>query len=211
MVQFARPCQRARPVPVDRNFPIPDHQDATLRVDHGVAAINVHCWPFPQRASRARTPGWSYDAVMRKTLIVALAAACSGGGSGSGVDGNKKLADLTASEANAECNFLFDTYPQVTVSCPDGTSTTKGEDPTRRATECNKGTAGVPAGCTVTIDQFEACVADLYHETDAARCSVSTSPPMSCALSPPVSVGTRSTGINGTQGPTRWRADSSSP
>jgi type II secretory pathway predicted ATPase ExeA len=30
-------------------------------------------------------------------------------------------------------------------------------------------------------------------------------------MSPPASVGTRSTGINGIQGPTRWRADGSSP
>jgi transposase len=30
-------------------------------------------------------------------------------------------------------------------------------------------------------------------------------------LSPPASAGTRSTGVTGTQGPTRWRADGSSP
>jgi hypothetical protein len=116
---------------------------------------------------------------MKKILLVALVAAC-GGGSGSGVDRNKKLADLTASEANAECNYLFDTYPQVTVACPGGTSTTKGEDPTQRATDCN-GTTGVPAGCMVTVGQAEACLSDVYHESDAALCSTSTSPPTSCA------------------------------
>jgi hypothetical protein len=31
------------------------------------------------------------------------------------------------------------------------------------------------------------------------------------SVSPPVGVGTRSTGINGIQGPARWRADGSSP
>jgi len=30
-------------------------------------------------------------------------------------------------------------------------------------------------------------------------------------LSPPASLGTRSTGVTGIQGPTRWRADGSSP
>jgi integrase len=35
--------------------------------------------------------------------------------------------------------------------------------------------------------------------------------PLGKLLSPPASVGTRSTGINGIQGPTRWRADGSSP
>jgi predicted DNA-binding transcriptional regulator YafY len=30
-------------------------------------------------------------------------------------------------------------------------------------------------------------------------------------LSPPVSAGTRTTGVTGSQGPTRWRADGSSP
>jgi hypothetical protein len=30
-------------------------------------------------------------------------------------------------------------------------------------------------------------------------------------VSPPASVGTRSTGVTGIQGPTRWRADGSSP
>jgi hypothetical protein len=31
------------------------------------------------------------------------------------------------------------------------------------------------------------------------------------AVSPPASLGTRSTGVTGIQGPTRWRADGSSP
>ena len=116
---------------------------------------------------------------MKKILLVALVAAC-GGGSGSGVDSNKKLVDLTASEANEECNYLFDTYPLITVNCPGGTTITKGEDPTKRATECN-GTTGVAAGCTITVGQAEACINDVYHESDAALCSTSTSPPASCA------------------------------
>jgi hypothetical protein len=116
---------------------------------------------------------------MKKLLFVALVAACGGSGSGSGIDSNKKLADLTASEVNTECNYLFDTYPQVTVTCPGGTTITKGEDPTKRAADCN-GTNDVPAGCTVTVGQSEACLSDVYHESDAALCSTSTSPPASC-------------------------------
>jgi hypothetical protein len=118
---------------------------------------------------------------MKKILFVALVAACGGGsGSGSGVDSNKKLADLTASESDAECNYAYDTYPQVTVTCPGGTSITKGEDPTQRAADCN-GTTDVPAGCTVTVGQVEACLSDIYHESDAALCSTNTLPPASCA------------------------------
>src|SRR6185369_11412071 len=41
--------------------------------------------------------------------------------------------------------------------------------------------------------------------------SSTTSAFSSLELSPPASVGTRSTGITGLQGPTRWRGDGSSP
>ena len=116
---------------------------------------------------------------MKKTLFVVLLAAC-GGGSGSGVDSGKKLADLTSSEASAECNYLFDSYPQVTVNCPGGTTVKKGEDPAKRAADCN-GMVNVPAGCTVTVGQAEACSDDIYNETDAALCSSSTPIPASCA------------------------------
>jgi hypothetical protein len=115
---------------------------------------------------------------MKKILFVAFVAACdsSSGSLSSGVDSNKKLADLTASEASAECNYLFDTYPSVTVQCGAGSSVTKGKD----STDCD-GTTGVPAGCTLTVGQSEACLADVYHESDAALCSISTAPPASCA------------------------------
>lgn len=115
---------------------------------------------------------------MKKLLFVALMAAC--GSSGSGVDSNKKLADLTASEATSECNYLFDTYPQKTVTCPDSTTVSVGEDPTKRAAQCN-GTVGVPAGCTLTVGQAEACIDDLYNEPAATLCSSTAMTPASCA------------------------------
>src|SRR6185295_6649781 len=56
----------------------------------------------------------------------------------------------------------------------------------------------------------------LYSLIDAAsRCEIDVLLP--CAMSnhyqvsPPASLGTRSTGVTGIQGPTRWRADGSSP
>jgi hypothetical protein len=131
---------------------------------------------------------------MKKILFVGLVVACGGGGSGSGVNGSKRLADLTASESNTECNYLFDTYPLVTVECPGGTTITKGEDPTDRSTDCN-GTTGVPPGCTVTVGQAESCIADIYHESDAALCSTSTAPPTSCA--PLFSAACQGTGLTG--------------
>lgn len=116
---------------------------------------------------------------MKKLLLVTLIAAC-GGGSGSGVDSGKQLKDLTSSEAAKECNYLFDTYPQITVQCPGGGTAHKGEDPAKRATDCT-GTVNVPAGCTVTVGQSEQCIEDVYHLTDAQICSPSTSIPPSCA------------------------------
>ena len=116
---------------------------------------------------------------MKKLLLVTLIAAC-GGGSGSGIDSSKKLRDLTPTESNEECNYAFDTYPLKTVTCPDGTTRKNGEDPAKRATQCNATTNTTPAGCTVTVGEAEQCIADLYNEPDSALCSTSTSPPASC-------------------------------
>jgi hypothetical protein len=114
---------------------------------------------------------------MRNLLLVVAIVGC-GGGSGSGIDGNKKLADLTVAELNEECNYAYETYPEVTITCPDGSTKHKGQTGTQ-STDCAATKNDVPATCPVTVSQVETCFADSYDESDAAVCA-GTVPP-SCA------------------------------
>ncbi len=116
---------------------------------------------------------------MKKLLLVTLVAAC-GGGSGSGIDSGKKISALSVAEFNEECNYAYDTYPPVTITCPDGSTTKKGETG-NRATACAATANTVPAGCTATVGDAENCLADLYAEPDATLCSSSPTIPPSCA------------------------------
>lgn len=122
-----------------------------------------------------------YDGAMKKILLVTLMAACGGGGSG--VDSGKLIKDLSVAEGNEECNYLFDTYPQKTVTCPDNSTVKVGEDPTKRATTCNETSNTTPAGCTATVGQAEQCIDDLYNEAATAICSQTIPPSCGPVLS----------------------------
>ena len=118
-------------------------------------------------------------AAMKKIVLVSFLVACGGGGSG--VDSGKKLHDLSVAELNEECNYSFDTYPKKTVTCPDGSTVSTGQDPAKRATSCNATVNDVPATCTVTVGQAEQCIEDIYNEPAATVCNPNATFPPSCA------------------------------
>jgi rubredoxin len=104
---------------------------------------------------------------------ILLAAAC-GGDDGSGVDGGKKMSDLSDSEAQDVCMYAEDAQggPR-TVTC-DGEEFEFTPDDL----ECENATADeIPASCDMTVDEYEDCVDDL---ADLDPCDANPDLPSSC-------------------------------
>jgi hypothetical protein len=104
-------------------------------------------------------------------MITGLVFACGagkGGGLGSGVQGNKKVIDLTPAEIDSLCAYISAVFPEKTVTCTDGPTTPGTTKADCISTSFNKTTA---PGCTVTVDQSEACAEAFGAETDAQICA----------------------------------------
>jgi hypothetical protein len=118
-------------------------------------------------------------------VISGLAFAC-GGGSGDGgdigVDGDKTLGELNATEARNVCEYLADSAgPARTVMCMDGTTVMVEATSEADIAECATDLEAVDAACTVTVDQAQACfdaLADLSDEE--AFCSDDPTLPAEC-------------------------------
>lgn len=87
-------------------------------------------------------------------MSVALLGACGGGSdSGSGVDGDKKGADLTADEATALCEYGNGLFPTEPVECTDFTW-----DPATSLSDCSTAATDLPPDtCPATVSDYEAC------------------------------------------------------
>lgn len=93
--------------------------------------------------------------------IVMVLVGCGGGG----VDGSKKLSELSAAEAKDACLELAEDFPEKTVSCGDGVTITVGVS----TAECNSETPA-PGTCTATVDDLRTCTDALYSQPDADLC-----------------------------------------
>ena len=99
---------------------------------------------------------------MKKLLaVIVMVAACGGG-----VDGSKKLSELSAQEAKDACNELAEDFPEKTVMCSAEVTITVG----LTAAECANETPA-PAACTATVDEARACTEALYNQTMQQLCS----------------------------------------
>jgi hypothetical protein len=87
-------------------------------------------------------------------LAAMLFTACGGG-----VDGGKKLSELSAAESKDACLELVDDYPEKMVDCGGGVTITIG----LTASECNDNTTA-PATCTATVDDVRDCTSQLYND-----------------------------------------------
>jgi hypothetical protein len=101
---------------------------------------------------------------MTKRLFASLfllAAACGGdGSSGSGVDGTKEIAALTASERSALCNWMAESLDAPReVECGGGRS--RGFI---AADECARRLDKIPEACPATVDQYEACIESMIED-----------------------------------------------
>jgi hypothetical protein len=97
------------------------------------------------------------------SILTAMALAACGGDDG--VDGSKKLSELSVAENKDACLELAEDYPEKTVDCGDGATLTVG----LTATECNDQQVA-PATCTATVDEARACTADIYNQSNADLC-----------------------------------------
>jgi hypothetical protein len=88
-------------------------------------------------------------------MVIAFLAACSDSdsSSGSGVDQNKKLIELTSSERQQLCEYMVEAQGGVhSKMCGDGLTIT-----VMSASECDEGFAGFAPSCAATVDHAEAC------------------------------------------------------
>jgi hypothetical protein len=113
------------------------------------------------------------------SLVTVFAFACGGGGSGgSGVDGGKRLVDLSDSEITELCEFAFAADPEREITCSDGTVTVGQASVAECVQEANESAAAAP-NCPVTVSQYEACISALGDQSDADLCEFNF--PAACA------------------------------
>lgn len=102
---------------------------------------------------------------MKAISLVSVTAAMFFTGCGGGVDGDKKLSELSVAESKDACLELAGDFPEKTVDCGMGVTITIG----LTAAECNDQDAA-PATCTATVDDARACTEDIYNQSDADLC-----------------------------------------
>jgi hypothetical protein len=112
-----------------------------------------------------------------QVAVIALAACSSSGSAGSGVDGNKKLVDLSAADKDALCAYAVQAEGAPrTVTCTGGVTLTLKDQ-----AGCVAGFAQIGASCTATVGQAEGC----FHAIGADPCSFGGSacaPLLQCAI-----------------------------
>jgi hypothetical protein len=117
-------------------------------------------------------------------VISGLAFACgggSGGGGNIGVDGDKTLGELNATEARNVCEYLADAQgPARTVTCMDGSTHTVTAPSEAQLAECATELEMVDAACTVTVAQAQACFDAIADLSDEEAFCTDGPPPTEC-------------------------------
>lgn len=105
-------------------------------------------------------------------------AAC---GSGSGVDGDKRITALSDDEIHDLCDYIVDLYgPSRTIDCGATMVTFGGLDTDACFAETVAFGARYPA-CEATVANKEACEEAIAHVSDAQLCSGDGELPPACA------------------------------
>lgn len=96
---------------------------------------------------------------MKALSLVSVMAAMLFTACGGGVDGDKKLSELSVEESKDACLELQGDFPEKTVDCGGGVTVTVG----LTAAECNDQTTA-PTTCTATVDDVRDCTSQLYND-----------------------------------------------
>ncbi|HEY4177104.1 MAG TPA: hypothetical protein VGM90_09745 [Kofleriaceae bacterium] len=122
---------------------------------------------------------------MKKFSLVLLSVmalgACGGDDGGSGIASSKLVKDLTPAEGTALCHSLASDWPARSVTC-SGEMTTIGVADSDCSSASGDPIGDVPAGCTATVGDAEACFTALGNVTDMQYCSGTFTPPASCSV-----------------------------
>ena len=145
----------ARPSPKFRGPPVPDPARSEFFL--------VVC---PERLHDARMRALSLGSMVAAVLFTAC---------GGGVDGSKKLSELSTAESKDACQEMVEDFPEKTVMC-EGGFTLKVGVPASKCTDAGP----APTTCTATVDDARQCNSDIYNQSDADLCSDKPLP-ASCA------------------------------
>ena len=120
---------------------------------------------------------------MTKFLMCVMLLWCAAcGGSGSGVDGGKRLSSLSDAEIRDICEYAIDVQgPERMIDCGGGVTLTVGGG---SVDECIAGATESKTeypNCAATVDDYEACTEAFADVTDAQWCSDDITFPAACA------------------------------
>lgn len=104
---------------------------------------------------------------MKKLLLAMVMTACGGSSSG-GVDRSLLVVDMTDGEVTDECTYLFDNYPEMSVTCSADDTTTVGEKSVADCVDNYNSTIDNAPDCPVTVGQAEDCLSQFYDDPCAA-------------------------------------------
>jgi hypothetical protein len=113
---------------------------------------------------------------MKRWMLLLALPAC---GSGSGVDGDKRITSLNDDEIHAVCDYLVDVTGGVrTIDCGDA-RIRFGLDPDECFADTVAFQARYPA-CAATVDDKEACEQAIAQADEAQICSGDGELPSAC-------------------------------
>jgi hypothetical protein len=104
---------------------------------------------------------------VRVAVFAVLCVAACGGSDGSGVDGDKRIGELSDGERQELCEYMADVNgPERTITCSDAVQLEVGSD---SVADCVAFLASIPM-CPATVSLAESCTEALADMTDAQWC-----------------------------------------
>jgi len=113
---------------------------------------------------------------MKRAVFVLALAAC---GSGSGVDGDKRITSLRDDDLHALCNYIAEVNGLRTIDCGSA-KISFGEDPDVCFADMVEFQVDHPA-CEATVDDKEACEEAIGRADEAKICAGDGELPAACA------------------------------